>query len=458
MRNKSKSYSILLLGIALLLASLVLGCQAPSPPPDTPSFDTYTNHIWGYTISYPNDWDVDSAEPEHTKIHPPPLYFGMVTIEAEERSVLPIRDRVQIGLEVGAEFWDSFTVLDSKEMEGMWDWYTSCDYYWGEYDIEFHEETYFKDTAQYSYRVIIDFEKADYDVYPLSEIAETFTLLQEEAPPPAEPTTYVLSTNVSPSEAGSVSPSGGEYEENTQVTLTATVASGYTFDYWGGDTSGSSTTVTLTMDSAKSVTAHFKVIEPEPIRFSGHGDDVTPKFTLEQGITIITMTHDGSSNFVIKLLNDKGDWVDLLVNEIGAFEGSKAIGVRTDNIIGAKPGTHLLDVTADSNWEVVIEQPKLTEAKSLPQTFQGSGCGVSSFFTLNEGLTTFTMTHDGESNFIVTLLGNDGRLAELLVNEIGSYDGKKAVGVKKDNLIGARPGIHVLSVEADGNWFVSVSQ
>lgn len=277
-------------------------------------------------------------------------------------------------------------------------------------------------------------------------------------PSPTEPTTYVLSTNVSPSRAGSVSPSGGEYEENTQVTLTATAASGYTFDYWGGDTSGSSTTVTLTMDSDKSVTAHFKVIEPEPIRFSGHGDDVTPKFTLEQGITIITMTHDGSSNFAIKLLNDKGDLVDLLVNEIGAFEGSKAIGVRTDNIIGAKPGTHLLDVTADGNWEVVIEQPRPTEAKSLPQTFQGSGCGVSSFFTLNEGLTTFTMTHDGESNFAVWLLADDGRPAELLANEIGSYSGNKAIGVKRNNLIGARPGIHILSATADGNWSISVSQ
>jgi len=73
--------------------------------------------------------------------------------------------------------------------------------------------------------------------------------------------TYTLSTSVSPSGTGSVSPSGGQYESGVQVTLTATPASGYTFDYWDGAASGSSSTTTITMDSDKSVTAHFKEME-----------------------------------------------------------------------------------------------------------------------------------------------------------------------------------------------------
>jgi len=192
MRNKPKWYSILLVGIVLLLASLLSSCQASSPPPgtssppdtspplDTSSFDTYTNYMWGYAISYPDDWDVDSAKPEHTMITPPSPYIGLVSISVRERSSLPIRDKVQIWLEVEAEYCDSFTVLDSREMEGMWDWYVSCDCYWEEYDMELHEEMYYKDTAQYSYVVEIGFEKADYGLYPLSEIADTFTLLQEQ--------------------------------------------------------------------------------------------------------------------------------------------------------------------------------------------------------------------------------------------------------------------------------------
>jgi len=70
--------------------------------------------------------------------------------------------------------------------------------------------------------------------------------------------TYTLSTSVSPSGTGSVSPPSGQYEEGSQATLTATPASGYTFDYWSGDASGSSATITITMDSNKSITAHFE--------------------------------------------------------------------------------------------------------------------------------------------------------------------------------------------------------
>ena len=70
-------------------------------------------------------------------------------------------------------------------------------------------------------------------------------------------TTYTLSASVSPSRAGSVSPSDGQYEEGAQVTLTATPASGYIFDYWDGDASGSSATTIIIIDSDKTFTAHF---------------------------------------------------------------------------------------------------------------------------------------------------------------------------------------------------------
>lgn len=69
--------------------------------------------------------------------------------------------------------------------------------------------------------------------------------------------TYTLSVSVSPSGAGSVSPAGGKYESGEQVVLTASPATGYTFDHWWGSASGSSPTITITMDSDKSITANF---------------------------------------------------------------------------------------------------------------------------------------------------------------------------------------------------------
>jgi hypothetical protein len=95
----------------------------------------------------------------------------------------------------------------------------------------------------------------------------TPTTAPEAEAPPAEqpaPTTYTLSVGVSPSGAGSVSPSSGQYEEGTRVTLIATPASGYIFDYWSGDASGSVATITITMNSDKSVIAHFKAVDAIP--------------------------------------------------------------------------------------------------------------------------------------------------------------------------------------------------
>ncbi|MCK4354207.1 MAG: zinc ribbon domain-containing protein [Dehalococcoidia bacterium] len=76
--------------------------------------------------------------------------------------------------------------------------------------------------------------------------------------------TYTLSVGVNPSQAGFVSPSGGEYESGAQVTLIANPASGYTFDHWSGSASGTTSTTTITVDSDMTLTAHFKTIPTVP--------------------------------------------------------------------------------------------------------------------------------------------------------------------------------------------------
>ena len=73
---------------------------------------------------------------------------------------------------------------------------------------------------------------------------------------------YTLTTSVSPTGGGSVSPSSGTYDEGTEVILTAIPASGYLFDHWSGDVSGNITSITITMDADKSVIATF--IESAP--------------------------------------------------------------------------------------------------------------------------------------------------------------------------------------------------
>jgi len=73
-----------------------------------------------------------------------------------------------------------------------------------------------------------------------------------------------LTTSVSPPGGGSISPSNGTYDSGDRVTLTATPSSGYQFDHWSGHVTGTSSTITLTMDSSKSVIANFSAVYTGP--------------------------------------------------------------------------------------------------------------------------------------------------------------------------------------------------
>lgn len=77
-------------------------------------------------------------------------------------------------------------------------------------------------------------------------------------------TQYTLSTSVSPAGAGSVTkkPDQATYDSGFQVVVTAVPASGYYFDHWEGNASGSSETIGVRMDGNKSVTAVFKQQAP----------------------------------------------------------------------------------------------------------------------------------------------------------------------------------------------------
>ena len=90
--------------------------------------------------------------------------------------------------------------------------------------------------------------------------------------------------------------------------------------------------------------------------FEGTGQQVSAQFELFEGVSLFTMTHDGSGVFAMQLLDEEGQLVALLANKIGGFDGSKAVGVKEGALLGAQPGTHILNITADGNWTVSIEQ------------------------------------------------------------------------------------------------------
>lgn len=121
------------------------------------------------------------------------------------------------------------------------------------------------------------------------------------SPPPP-----YLSTSVSPSSSGSITPGSGSYKDGSTVTLTAQPASGYVFDHWAGDASGTSPTTTITMNSDKSVTAYFTYSPPDTVSMPSTPSG-PPTGNVEQSLTYTTGGSKSSKGYSIKYRFDWGD-------------------------------------------------------------------------------------------------------------------------------------------------------
>jgi uncharacterized repeat protein (TIGR02543 family) len=121
---------------------------------------------------------------------------------------------------------------------------------------------------------------------------------------------YRLSTSSTPSEAGSVNPGGGEFDDGDEVQLTAAANENWTFEGWEGDAAGSQNPITISMDSDKSVTARFiRLTYPLTINIEGQGtvtETVTqPKTTNYDAETVITLEAASDTGWIFD--NWQGD-------------------------------------------------------------------------------------------------------------------------------------------------------
>jgi len=153
------------------------------------------------------------------------------------------------------------------------------------------------------------------------------------------PQIYTLTTNVIPSGAGWVSTSGGEYESGAQVVLIANAASGYIFDHWSGSASGTTSSILITMNLDRSVTANFKAIQTTlGVLFS---DD----FSDEAGVWDTYSDEYGSVFY-------EDGWLHLTNNNPAQFiTGTWANQHFTDFTLELE--TKLVGGT-DNNWHMVI--------------------------------------------------------------------------------------------------------
>jgi hypothetical protein len=81
--------------------------------------------------------------------------------------------------------------------------------------------------------------------------------------------------------------------------------------------------------------------------------------------------------------------------------------------------------------------------------FKGHGNNVLSFNITETGMKIFTLHHNGDRNFAVTLKNEDGKYISLLANELGDYSGKKTERLAV--------GKYYFEITADGDWTVGIT-
>ncbi len=180
----------------------------------------------------------------------------------------------------------------------------------------------------------------------------------------ATPThTYTLSVSASPSGTGSISPYGGEYESGAQVTLTASPASGYTFDHWSGSASGTTSTVTITMDSDKSLTANFKAVSAVSVDY-----EVTALY----GTGYLNVRVEGpQKSYEVLLFDPEGERVGYgFISSDDMLSGHKTVEVSMTGIgvTNPAPGEYWLIV---KEW---LTDEKVFEARPI---FAGSNVSIT---------------------------------------------------------------------------------
>ena len=106
-----------------------------------------------------------------------------------------------------------------------------------------------------------------------------------------------------------------------------------------------------------------------PISKKGSGDSSIP-LPKDATAATVTLTHKGSSNFSVSVLDaDNQPTGDLLVNTIGSYSGTSAYGLSE---LGGEATK--LKVSADGKWTLKIKP--ISASKQLPATASGTGDAV----------------------------------------------------------------------------------
>lgn len=246
---------------------------------------------------------------------------------------------------------------------------------------------------------------------------------------------YNLTTSVSPSEAGSVTPANAEVSDGETVEISATPNQNWVFERWEGDYSGSDNPASFIVDSDKNVTAIFLKREfPLTINTEGNG-------TVTERVVQAKSTDYPHGSIVELTANPAQGWE--FVRWSGDLESEESI-IEVE-IDGDKTLTAEFDLMDDSdptvrvnvNWEEVdgmVSTSKVNLSHS-DESMTVTDFGIRLVYTKenavfiqsvsrstaeNEGLITLEVPPTEEAFLFATAVNTEGKNEALLFGTLDS--------------------------------------
>lgn len=191
---------------------------------------------------------------------------------------------------------------------------------------------------------------------------------------------------------GTVTPEGGSFDENEEVTLNAVASTGWRFDRWSGDITSTNDTEKITMNTDKTVRAHF--IETHTVNTTTEGIG---------SVNIISQTFDSGEEVTLIATADAGWVFDHWEGDITTTNDTVTFTIKSN--VTAKAvfkKLYTLTVTTEGNGTTNIQSgtyPDGTEVTIIATPDAGWNFHKWSG-AANSGETTITITMNSDKSLI----------------------------------------------------------
>jgi len=181
---------------------------------------------------------------------------------------------------------------------------------------------------------------------------------------------------------------------------------------------------------------------PAPIVLKGSGDSVVDVDKWD-GPALLKIKYRGYGNFVIWNYGANGEKIDLLVNTIGNYEGTRPLDFLDGEF------TRRLQIEAAGKWEIQILPLREVRQEKIPGTIEGQGDDV--VYIAGNGTPDLLKVDASKAKGNFAVWGY-GASRDLLVNEIAPYTGTTVI--PSDVPVSGKM---LLVIEAEGPWSLQIT-